>query len=210
MQLSQTCCIPVPCSPCLSSICCLSLLVKRCSLQEGAEPLWGWVEKGLQGTQREFLPLCCDPLLSVPSPWFSCRGCSRWRGCPRAGGTAINSLCPRSSLPHWECLLGHSSHWECLLLLLALWVQPFAVSMEKPGFGGQGMLWALQPGPKWEKGQYLQHKGPPEPGAPQIQVRSPSQLLDTAFPEGWPSLKSHVSNTNPPPITTSSFIFYFP
>lgn len=101
--------------------------------------LWGWLGKGLQSTQREFLPLCCDPcpLPAQPGAVVQLQRLQQMERLSRAAGTAINSLCPRSSLPHRECLL----------LLLAL--QPFAVSMGTPSFGGQGVLWALQPAPKW-------------------------------------------------------------
>lgn len=133
----------VPFSSCLSSICCLPLLVKLCSRWAGAEK-WRRFCRAKRGSSS----LCCDPALvpAQPGAVFGCRGCSRWRGCPGTGGTAINSLCPQSSVPHRE--------WLLLVLQVQLLLSPWKIL----DFGVRVLLWVLQPGPNGlEKGQYLQH-----------------------------------------------------
>lgn len=143
-------------------ICCFSCALQLLSLQyllpfpSGEAVLMlgrsrAWVQSRFcRGSSSPF----AVTLLLLPSPgqWFSCRGCSRWRGCPGTGGTAINSLCPQSSVPHRECLL----------LVLQVWA--FAVSMENLAFGVRVLLWVLQPGPTWAG----EGSGPaaPEPVAP--------------------------------------------
>lgn len=112
-------------------ICCFPGAFQLLSPMSAAFPCSGswaeqspgaWLEKGLCRADTGSSPLCCDPALLLPSPGqcFSCRGCSRWRGCPAAGGTAINSLCPGSSVPHREQGMAPSgpslSPWKSLAL----------------------------------------------------------------------------------------------
>lgn len=95
-------------------------------------------------------------LLLLPSPgqWFSCRGCSRWRGCPGTGGTAINSRALRA-----RCHTGNVSFWCSRSgLLLCPWKTWLLGSGCCSGFC------SLVPH-GLEKGQDLQHLSlwPPNP-----------------------------------------------
>lgn len=130
-------------------------------------PRGAWVGKGFCRADRGgSSPFAVTLLFLLPSPgqWFSCRGCSRWRGCPGTGGTAINSLCPRSSVPRRE------------RLLLALLVQPCTVSMENLAFGVRVVLWPQRGWRRASTRGYL---------SSQIQTgETPAQLLGTAFPKG--------------------------